>query len=461
MVEKGYDPNSFGLIFRGATKPDDNYIPVEIESGLIKFVYNPLKFSPTTATVNPYHKAIPDFKIFIRNISVRGIITNGESSTIDTRLVPIKAGPNLYGQSPYAYAQTLQSIPNVPDGGLPNLEPWRLDYIPDMNPVAAIDISLLKNIDLTSSSGITVSAAGGGSISVPMSFLLDENRITKDQNLIRVEKVSHYANGFRYKLSFAGQEVYDDYTEQPRQMAVLSNQQTHLLNEYETEKQLREISAFQIIPEIIMDVFSGNVAGISELITDTFKGIFSLTVGNLSSSMLESIWTIFEVMFPGENPERPEETAKVEFTDEMADTFMKAFVVFGAITNPKSIMDMFYEYFLYEAKIMDRSRNSTNVGGNVVEDMLNKEVNQLLTISYPVANSVQTKTETIYPKDFAENEPHTYAINKVYTNYEEFVREISELYPGELLFFDGEPVMTYGNYTSELQKLINKGLLLL
>lgn len=532
MVKKGYDPNSYGLIYYGNRAPSDVYIPVGYDSGLIKYIHNPLSFNSDVETSNPHYNDIPSYKVFVREVSVKGIITNDESNMIERRLVPIKAGPNVENENPYDYAKELEAIEHRPEEEPPKLEPWRLDYVPDIPVYTEINLSDLPDIDYTSSQPISISIADGSSISVPLPYLIDERRPVSDQDKIIIEKITNYSNGFRCKIKFGGQDILADYTEQPRQMAIVDDQQHYMLTDYSQDYQIRNTQAFQIVPEMINDTLQGfglnvpldlldGITNIIDVFLNSALGRVNLNTFNETMNVywfnshiqyllhgaiavegdeaLDAYWDQYEVeineRFEEEGRYRIDEilsqmgytqeekdevfaligddvrsapdiiTEHMEqrelFDDEMAIDLVRILVIISLIQNPESILNVLQDYLLYDARIDDRTRLSDNFGGNVVENMLNKEFNQLITVSYPVADRVRTKSTIIEPRDYAENELHVFPINKTFDSFEDMKDLIEEEYPGELVKVDAEPVIRYGEYTEEFIGIIERGLLTL
>lgn len=164
------------------------------------------------------------------------------------------------------------------------------------------------------------------------------------------------------------------------------------------------------------------------------------------------------------------QNAAREAAFEQSNLYNSATGVFSSISGANgfslagginSVLGAFLAYGLREAGFDDMKNQHNHLGGTVIENPVGESLENLLSISYPIAKQINTgltSNGVIKPGDYATGNLKSFQINKRFASMQAALDFIEQEYTvGELVKIDAEPVISYGNYTDKFKRVLSLG----
>ena len=389
-MSRGFEAQSLGLVKMAETNTDPRFTAVEFNGNTI-WALHPKYFNDEDVVhlEKKWGKNVSiNTSVYVGTVQARGQLTHNDYETIETRKVPIHLGPNPFtGKSPIEYANSLTNGTGI--GDAEEYAPFYLNYGVTANSTS-IDISTLKDIDMYADSSITVSHPDG-SITVPLSSI-NAGVVGKTLTVNIIENTS---DGFLYEGSLGGVEFSGTYSKEYRHFKIISNYQSHMLQNRRREAAFEKSASYNAIMGVIGSVTSG----------------------------------------------------------------------FDLLGGVGSIMDTLFAYGLREHQFNDMKGQMTDLGGNLLNDLIGFHADDLITIQYPIPKYIAVTQESNDPTrirlgQYAENRSHSYDINGLYPDMKTAISAVKSIVGGEIIGGDFKPVVDYGSYSKYFQQVINRGGLL-
>lgn len=539
---------------------------------------------------------VNDTTLYVDTVQIKGVVSHNESTNIMREMLPIYAGPNkVTGESPELYAYQLENskgfnkigekdlvkdlrkvmseeeLTRLMGGQMTEagygiikeflnltlgLSKWMLAYhpklfneyeykgflkdghetsnyiIPKDKRIKTIKLNEIKDIDLNSTSNITVSADGAGSsISYPL-----QNLLSAGHDEIKVEWINDTFDGFWFVLHFAGRSIQGKYSQELVRHVVITDYVKHMLQN--TAKEIAEntntaVDAMQdIATNIDWDMFKektkemiGKMAepdkwkpieeklaipieyediewseynpdaklprnemyttGDDFMPTWTEAEAENITVDDYQQAQVDAFFEAKqenkkrEIEYEKDRVKREKDERKrvdtenkkiqrdVDAYNKDVKKINKDMVNYdeekaqNMVHLVNTVVDTGQKYLYKGAEYADMKQSSSNVGGDLLGDVLWQKVGALLTVDYPTSNYIIMQNgDKVKPGDFAVNKAHTYDIKKRFKGVDDMMRGISRMYPGEIVKVDCEIVFKHGRYNNYFKELVNKGALL-